>query len=1005
MEPTSELERQLHGIWAEVLGHGEFGITDNFFAVGGHSLAVVQVMERFRKRGLNVEVRALFAGPTLADLAAAIDQFESSVPPNVITPDMPTLTPNLLPLIDLNPTDLDRIVTTVPGGLASIQDIYALSPLQEGIFFHYLLATDGDPYLLIKRMAFSDRALLDQYLGAVQQMMDRHDVLRTCILWQGLSAPAQVVLRHVSVSLEVLELDPAADAVVDQLSRRFDPRHYRFDLSQAPLLRFVAAREPDSGRWIVLSLLHHLITDHVTEEMMNAEVRALHSGRGHELPPPLPYRNLIARARLGLSAEEHEAFFRGMLADVEEPSIPFGLQDVHLDGARVVKARRQLNAALTRRLRSHVRRLGVSLASLCHLAWALVVARSSGQDKAVFGTVLFGRLQVGGDLGMGLYINTLPFRLDRDDTTVREAICLTHQRLAELLRHEHASLVLAQRCSGMPAPVPLFSTLLNYRHNAKTEESFRELVGVELLGGESRTNYPCELSIDDSGHAVGLTTQTVHPLDPERVADFMQRALEQLDHALMKAPDTSLRDIDVLPEAERELIESWQQGPRIEVPELCVHQLFEQQVERIPEATVLVFEDQKLSYAELNGRANQLAHHLRELGVGPEVIVAVCLERSIEMVVALLGILKAGGAYLPLDPSSPWERQALLLQEAGCRRLLVRSTSATLSGGWQPELRPQHAVGELVCLRPATELDAGSDGERPSEAAHRPRPIPSDGRRLAYLTYTSGSTGVPKGVAVEHRSILRLVDPVNGFRVGPGAVVLQLASLAFDAATFEIWGPLLGGGTLVLAPPGIPAPGELAELRRRQGITTLWLTAGLFHVLVEEELQTLAGTRQVLAGGDVLSPSHVQRLLDAFPAGHELINGYGPTENTTFTCCHRMAAGEAVDPQRLPIGRPIALTEVQVLDRAGNPCPIGVPGELHIGGAGLARGYLNQPELTAEKFIPDPFSSDPSARLYKSGDLASWNPDGTLAFHGRIDQQIKLRGFRIEPGEIEANLL
>ena len=408
---------------------------------------------------------------------------------------------------------------------------------------------------------------------------------------------------------------------------------------------------------------------------------------------------------------------------------------------------------------------------------------------------------------------------------------------------------------------------------------------------------------------------------------------------------------------------------------------------------------------ELDRRADHLADRLKELEVGAETIVAVCLERSIEMMVALLGILKAGGAYLPLDPSWPWERQELLLRQAGCRRLLVRSPSEPLSGGWNPERLPPHAVAELVCLRPATGVAGGSDEAGPSGAAHRPRCTPSGGRRLAYLTYTSGSTGGPKGVAVEHRSILRLVDPVNGFRLGPGAVVLQLAPLAFDAATFEIWGPLLGGGTLVLAPPGLPALGELADLLRRKGITTLWLTAGLFHALVEEEPEALAGVGQVLAGGDVLWPEPVQRLLAAFPAGHELINGYGPTENTTFTCCHRMAAGEVVDPHRLPIGRPIALTEVHVLEAAGHPCPIGIPGELHIGGAGLARGYLNNPELTAERFIPDPFSDDPSARLYRSGDLASWNPDGTLAFHGRIDQQIKLRGFRIEPGEIEATLL
>ena len=421
---------------------------------------------------------------------------------------------------------------------------------------------------------------------------------------------------------------------------------------------------------------------------------------------------------------------------------------------------------------------------------------------------------------------------------------------------------------------------------------------------------------------------------------------------MLEAPDAAATSLNLLPDSEGQRIESWQQGPRIEVPELCVHQLFEQQVERTPEATALVFEDQELSYAELDARANRLADHLIALGTGEETIVAVGLERSIEMVVALLAVLKAGGVYLPLDPSWPRERQELLLSQARCEWLLVGGPLEPHHGGWQGTILAITDTGAadsavVGSLEPPHRSPAGA-----AEDGGKLAPVTPAGRRLAYLTYTSGSTGVPKGVAIEHRSILRLVDPANGFRLGAGAVVLQLAPLAFDAATFEIWGPLLGGGTLVLAPAGMPALGELADLLRRKGITTLWLTAGLFHAMVEEQLHALAGVPQVLAGGDVLSPDHVQRLLDAFPPGHQLINGYGPTENTTFTCCHRMAAGEVVDPQRLPIGRPIALTEVHVLDPAGHPCPIGIPGELHIGGAGLARGYLHNPGLTAETVHP-----------------------------------------------------
>jgi amino acid adenylation domain-containing protein len=426
------------------------------------------------------------------------------------------------------------------------------------------------------------------------------------------------------------------------------------------------------------------------------------------------------------------------------------------------------------------------------------------------------------------------------------------------------------------------------------------------------------------------------------------------------------------------------------VPQLCVHQLFEQQVARTPEAVALEFGDQELSYGELNARANCLAHHLIGLGVGPDVIVAVCLERSIELIVGLLAILKAGGAYLPLDPAWPAERLGLLLRQArpalmltnGDRTLPVASDlTISLLRLDDPSLKAEYQPQQALDFRDHSV------------------------RQLAYLTYTSGSTGRPKGVLIEHRGILRLLDPTNPYAVSIGDRVLQLAPLAFDAATFEIWGSLLKGATLVLAPPWQLTLQELAALLSQQRVSTLWLTAGLFQAMVEEQPEALAGVRQILAGGDVLAPGAVQQLLDRLPAGHQLINGYGPTENTTFTCCHRLAAGEVVDPGGLPIGRPIAATLVRVLDRVGQSCPINVPGELHICGTGLARGYLNNPELTAETFIADPFAPDPTARLYRSGDLVSWNADGSIAFHGRIDQQIKLRGFRIEPGEIEAALL
>ncbi|WP_353007624.1 condensation domain-containing protein, partial [Mesorhizobium sp. M0976] len=335
----------------------------------------------------------------------------------------------MLPLIELAQPEIDRIVATVPGGVGNIQDIYGLSPLQDGILFHHLLAGRGDPYLLVSQMAFADRDLLERYLGAVQQVVDRHDMLRTAFVWEGLSSPAQVVWRKAALDVLEVELDEDGGPGSEQLKRRFDPRQYRIDLGRAPLLRFVIAREPGSVRWLLLELLHHLIGDHTTLEVMHAEVRAVLEGRGHELAAPQPFRKLVAQARLGVDAKAHEEFFRTMLADIDEPILPFGLSEVHGDGSGVGEAHRMLPQALNDRLREQARRLGVSLASLCHLAWGQVVARSSGRQQVVFGTVLFGRMHAGAgaDRAMGLFINTLPVRLDLDGTGVEESVRATHR--------------------------------------------------------------------------------------------------------------------------------------------------------------------------------------------------------------------------------------------------------------------------------------------------------------------------------------------------------------------------------------------------------------------------------------------------------------------------------------------------------------------------------------------------------------------------------------------------
>ncbi|WEQ54976.1 amino acid adenylation domain-containing protein [Komagataeibacter nataicola] len=996
--PTGKVETALAKIWQDLLGLERIGRTDNFFELGGHSLLAVQMMERLRRIGLPTEVRTLFGSPVLADLARAVgDSHSVVVPANSIPENPAAITPDMLPLITLTTDDITHIAQMVPGGLGNIQDIYALTPLQEGILFHHLLAEQGDPYLLTGQMAFPDRERLDSYLAAIQIIVDRHDILRTCFVWEGLSCAAQVVLRNARLSVTELSLNPSQGTITEQLATLFDPRVQRIDLGQPPLLRFVIAHDPEQKRWLLLEQLHHLIGDHSTLDVMNAEVLAILSGRKDTLKAPQPFRNLVAQTRLGVSQEEHETFFRNMLGDIDEPTLPFGLSNVHLDGVQVDEATLTLPQTLNDRLREQARRLGVSLASLCHLAWGRVVSATSGRSDVVFGTVLFGRMNAGegADQAMGLFINTLPLRLTLDATSAADSVRATHAILAELLRHEHASLALAQQCSGLSAGTPLFSALLNYRHNQVSSQLdhdpvYQELLeGITFLGAEERTNYPLTLSVEDYGTSLGLTAQVITPHDAAEICRYMEMVLSGLADALDRDPARPVNALAVMPPEERTLVlETWNDTATPWPQDLCLHQMVEAQVLRTPDAPAVICEDTCLSYAELNTRANRLAHHLVALGVTPDSPVAICLDRSAEMVVGLLAILKAGGAYLPLDPAYPSSRLAQILDDAKPAIILLDRTGEQALGDALPQ-----AMTRLHPRAPSCPWDACPD-TAPELASLAPH-------NLAYVIYTSGSTGTPKGVAVEHRNAVHLASAeAKVFRLSADIRVIQFASCSFDASIFEILMSLQAGGSLY-----IPSSIE------KEDVSALWnyisvnkithatLPPAVFHF--ETDLKLPSSIRFLVLAGEAPDPNLVKSL--ATGRGMVLVNAYGPTETTVWasawSCPDDISALVTV-----PIGRPIANTRIYLLDGQGEPVPPGVAGELYIGGAGVARGYLNRPDLTAERFLDDPFARTPGARMYRTGDLARYRPDGNIEFLGRADQQVKIRGFRIEPGEIEARL-
>jgi arthrofactin-type cyclic lipopeptide synthetase A len=991
--PQGEVEIALAQIWAEVLQVERVGRHDHFFELGGHSLLAVILIERMRQLDLSSDVRVLFSQPTLAALAASVGSGrEIEVPANRIVAGCTHITPAMLPLVQLQQADIERVVATVPGGAANVQDIYPLAPLQEGILYHHITAAQGDPYLLQSQLAFDSSERVEAFAAALREVMARHDILRTAVVWEGLTTPVQVVWRDALLPLQEVELDPLDGPILEQLHARFNARRYRLDVSQAPLMRLVYAPDPALGRVVGILLFHHLAMDHIALEVMRGELQASLSGHVVALAPPVPYRNYVAQARLGVSEQEHEAFFREQLADIDEPTLPFGLQEVQGDGRGIDEVQQALPADVYQRLRHQARQAGVSVASLIHLAWARVLAATSGQQRVVFGTVLMGRMQggEGADRALGVFINSLPLRIDVD-AGVLDAVRATHARLTALLGHEHASLALAQRCSGVASPSPLFSALLNYRHSDESEllePSRQSWQGIETLANEERTNYPLTMSVDDYGNGLRLTGRAVAQIGAQRICGYMQAALSGLVQALEQAPQQPLNRLPILQPEELQRLLSAFNATEVDCPlEQPLHALFEAQARRKPHAIALQAGERSLSYRELNERANRLAHHLRELGVQPDARVAICVERGLDLVVGLLGILKAGGAYVPLDPDYPLERLNYMLQDSAPVALLVHGATRQLLG------EPGVAL---------IDLDRGSWAQQPAGNLQVPGLSASN---LAYMIYTSGSTGLPKGVMIEHRSACNMVH--WGSQLSPPTehgALLQKAPFSFDSSVWEIFWPLCSGMRLVLArPDGNRDSAYVVQTIREHQVTVAKFVPALLQQFIEQDdVEQCTSLTDVLNGGGELSAALARQVRKRLP-WVRLHNVYGPTETTVDSTGWTLEPHMPVPDNVVPIGKALSNTRLYVLDAYDQPVPQGVSGQLHIGGVGVARGYHGLPEMQAERFIDSPFVA--GDRLYRTGDLVRYANDGELEFLGRNDFQIKLRGLRLEPGEIEARLI
>ncbi|HEX5706332.1 MAG TPA: amino acid adenylation domain-containing protein, partial [Pyrinomonadaceae bacterium] len=971
--PRTAVEELVAGLWSEVLGIKRVGVEDSFFDVGGHSLLATQLVSRLRDSfGVEIPLRRLFEAPTVRGIAAAIeDQLKGGA---IEQPPPITRAPREEPL--------------------------PLSFAQQRLWFLHQLEPDAAVYnipVAVRLTGELNVAALEWTLG---EIMRRHEALRTTFA-DNASGPVQVIADSVRPQLSVTDLRDLPEDEREREAQRLAEAEARrpFDLSRGPLVRASLLRLEDT-KHALLFTMHHIVSDGWSMGVLIREVTALYAAYVAGQPSPLPelpvqYADFAVWQRQYLSGEvldEQLSYWKQKLAGAPPVlELPTDRPRPAVHSLRGEKQIFNFQYELLEQLGDLSRREGVTLYMVLLAAFQTLLSRYSGQEDIVVGSPIAGRNRAETESLIGFFVNTLAMRTDLSgDPTFTELLGRVRETSLGAYAHQDVpfeKLVEELQPERDMSHAPIFQVALTLQNVPMEEASFGGLTLTHMAVEMGTAMFDFRIWLREWDEGLGGHIEYNTDLFD---AATMRRLIEHFGRLLRAAAEDPSRRLSELPlvgeEERRKMLVDWNSTATDYPRDATIHRLFEQQVEQTPDATAVVFGDEQLTYAELNRRANKLAHYLRGLGVGPEVCVGLCVERSIEMVVGLLGILKAGGAYLPIDADYPLERITFMLEEAGVPVLLTQERLLD-------EL-PAHWA-HVLCLDTEWQQVEGESEENPEAEA--------DAENLAYVIYTSGSTGRPKGVGVVHRNVVRLVKENYFASFAPEEVFLQLASVSFDASTFEVWGSLLNGARLVVAPADALSLEELGRFVRERGVTTMWLTAGLFHQMADGHLADLRGLRQLLAGGDVLSVPHVGRALRELP-GCRLINGYGPTESTTFACTHAIA-DEGELAATVPIGRPIANTTVYLLDARMEPVPVGVWGELYIGGDGLARGYLKRPRLTAERFIPDPFSTAPGARLYRTGDVARYLEDGRIEFQGRRDQQVKVRGFRIELGEIEAVLL
>jgi len=977
--PRTPVEEILAGLWADLLGVA-VSVDDDFFALGGHSLLAVQLISRVRAVcGVELPLRSLFEAPTVAGLAAEVESALRAGPDGALPP--------LPPLVPLTPAER---ASGVPLSWAQ-QRLWILDQLNMG-------STAYNMPMAVRLGGGLDVSTLVASLG---EIVRRHEALRTRFAWAGNDGgnAVQVVRPFAGFLLPRVDLTalPATARRPESLRLARAEAALPFDLAGGALQRLTLLNL-DAEEHVLLVTMHHVISDGWSMGVLMREMSALYGAFRAGLPSPLPelpvqYADFSAWQRGWLQGEVLEsqlAWWRRTLAGVPVLELPTDRPrralETHAGSLRSFVLPPEVGAAHAALCRAE----GVTPFMSLLAAWSVLLRTyAGGQTDIVIGTPVANRGRVEIEGLIGFFVNTLVLRtrLDEPDSG-RDIVRRARETALGAFAHQDIpfqKLVEELQPARSLQRSPFFQVFFILQNAGGNAAVPLPGVEVEVLALEATTaKLELTLSLAEGPEGIQASMEYNTDLYDAATVDRLLRHFAALAAGLAASPDLPAADLLMLSAAERQQIAVEWNDTRCGAWEgAVIHRVFETCAAASPDAPAVVWADGKLTYGELDRQADRLARRLRQAGVGPEVPVGVFLERSPELFVAFLAVLKAGGAYVPLETTHPVDRLLYMLADAQAPVVVTRGAfeaALPADGGWR-----------------VVAIDGSDDGIDDDQ------PLPNvTGSNLAYILYTSGSTGRPKGVAVTHEGVVRLARDSGFFTVTPEDTFLQITALSFDVSTFEIWGSLLNGARLALPVSPAPTLEEVGASIALHGVSILWLTSGLFGLMVDRRLGDLRSVRQLLAGGDILPVPQVRRVVEELPET-KMINGYGPTENTTFTTCRTVTAADALRPS-IPIGVPIGNTTAYIVDAAFRPVPVGVRGELCTGGLGVARGYVGLADLTAERFVPDPWSERPGSRLYRTGDLARWLPDGSIEFFGRADTQVKIRGIRIETGEVETVL-